>query len=596
MGFMFSKPVGSSESQRIQSILEQISITDTSSPIFRMLQQLQEEISRSSSSSDYESDIVLAYNLRDLASQSMFTFSRKNQRDIYAIRPIMEIQRNEWRKHNYLQGLKKEEIQRIYRIYNLLVMILGLTALMTLEYTSSKTYSQLTGELNQNNHHLYRLFKYLRTAKGDTTITSKGPASASASASASSTEKKEVSESSVVIPYVSMINRLSSLYNEYSDKFRKEPVETILSVPRDKIFKDIHTQTDNFQGYLTFQSQKSSYTKGIGLPDQSYQSDKGYIPISTTDTQWLTFLETLFTLDTLGFCSPDSRYLSMVKSFAGGNQTDLAMNITNFIANLFGRDSPVFKSMYDTLKRTFGSYLRSKDLYDSYLTDSKTDSISLEKILQRPYSVLSNQLESRCKDPVNGIMNARFKESGKITSSIDSPFQSSQEKEEADKDKEKESQVPSSKRKIKMSSRHLSLIKEYNSMIMKLRASVIGQFNKVFVVDSKPDAYKVVFAFEDKESSPVKKSGEAEDKKSVKPPKKFLALRNQISLSSNPEQVLLGVLTKMLVDIFATHARMLERTHSILERELPAISKDYLKKPENVILLQRTAQRQSGYL
>jgi hypothetical protein len=579
MGFMFSRPVGSSESKRIQSVIEQISITDTTSPIYRMLQQLQDELARSSSP-DFESELLAAYSLRDLASQSMFTFKKQNKLDMYAVRPIGENQRNEWKKHNYLRGLNQEEIQRIYRVYNLLILILGLTALMTLEYTSSSDYKQLIGNINQNNHHLYKLFKYIRTSKGD-------PSSASASgggtgAGASSGQSK--GQTGIVnIPYLQFINRFSSLYNELKSVTKKDTVETVLSVPKDFLI-ELHTKPDNFQGYYTFKVQ----SKGSNI-----RGEKNYVSIPTSDTQWLPFLETLFSLDTLGFCSPDKRYQSMVQSFSTGNTTDLAMFITDFIANLFGRNTPEFQSMYDILKKTFASYLRVKEMIDE--TSTGTETKSLRGILQKPYTVLLGRLQDRCSNPVNGIINARIREG----SAIESPFKSSSESSSSSSSSSSTEETKPQKKKIKMSSKHASLIKEYNSMIMKLRASIIRGFNQVFVVDKSPDTYKVVFSFEDKESSQSKsktETGTESGKPPEKPPKKFLALKNQISLSNNPEKILLNVLTKMLIDMFATHARMIERTHSILVSDLPKISKEYLKKPENVILLQSSAQKQSGYI
>jgi hypothetical protein len=271
------------------------------------------------------------------------------------------------------------------------------------------------------------------------------------------------------------------------------------------------------------------------------------------------------------------------------------MFITDFIANLFGRDTPEFQSMYDILKKTFASYLRVKDMIDD--TSTVTETKSLRGILQKPYTVLLGRLQDRCSNPVNGIINARIREG----SAIESPFKSSSETSSSSSSSTTTEETKSQKKKIKMSSKHTSLVKEYNSMIMKLRASIISGFNQVFVVDKSPDTYKVVFAFEDKETSQSKTktetgTGTETEKPPEKPPKKFLALKNQISLSNNPEKILLNVLTKMLIDMFATHARMIERTHSILESDLPKISKQYLKKPENVLLLQSSAQKQSGYI
>jgi hypothetical protein len=563
MGFMFSRPVGSSESKRIQSILEQISITDTTSPIFRMIQQLQEEQSRASSGDgSYESnDILVSYSLRDLANQSMFTFKREKQRDFYAVRPVGETQRGEWKKHSYLRGLKKDEIQRIYRIYHLLILILGLTSLMTLEYTSSVSYAELTGRLNQNNHHLYKLFKYIRLHKGDSVPTGTG----TTPSVPTDTKPKE----STTIPYLKFIGRFSTLFIDIGNVYKKESSETLLSVPPD-IVKELHTKNDNFEKFFTLRS----YNRASILKDMDVRSDK-FIP--TSDTQWLTFLETLFTLDTLGFCSSDNRYRTMIEGFSAGSTTDLAVFVTDFLANLFGKESKEFKPLYTQLVSTFSSYLRSKELLES-----SKEEMPIRSLLQKPYSELSKKLKERCSlnNPLSGIINARSRSS---ESAIQSPFVDTKEGGDSAKSEQK--------RKIPMSSSHMTLVKEYNDMIVKLRASVISGFHQVFVVDTNPDAYKVVFSFKDK---PIGMTSTTSTSTSA--PIRFLALKNQISLSSDPEKILLGILGKMLINMFATHSRMIQRTLSILDKDLPAISRDYLKKPENVLLLQSSAQKQSGFL
>jgi hypothetical protein len=546
MGFMFSRPVGSSESNKIRAILEQISITDTTSPIFRMLQQIREKQklkSSGSGSDDPDNDILMAYSLRDLASQSLFTFKRQGAKEFYAVKPLIESQKEQWKKHQYLRSLDNDEMKRVHRVYQLLIIIMGITSLITLDYVSAGQYTKLSSEVNQTNHHLYKLFKYFRTpgpSASQVKTTSEGGAKEAKEA------KPKKDFSGVDMGYPRYIAEYAKLFDEAKTRLGTETTETLFRIPKD-ILQNLRTSGDSFESYYRL---KKIDIRGIHRGE--HQEER--YAMQSGDSHWLTFLETIYTLDTLGFCSSDKRYQTMIESFAGGSTTDLGVYITDFIGDIYGYDDSEFSKFYENIRRAFAVYIQNDEL----LTSQDMASLKpLRELFAKPFQVLRSKVSERCSGN-NRILNARMRSgSGSV---IESPFVEPTANTAKDSSKVD---------KIKMSSRHFSLVKEYHSMIMKLRANIIREFYKVFVVDSSYEKYRVVFSFEE--------AGKDKDK----PAKKFLCLKNEITSSNQPETILLGVLSAMLTDMFATQGMMLRRMYQLLQKDLIVVSKEYLKKPEN---------------